>query len=402
MAFSATSLRAASLALLSGLLGLSSAACGGEAGAASNWAGTIDTVAGGRVQVSNPEQGAWKEGEGWTLVEEARIGSADAEGPELFGRVVDVAVDGAGKMWVADAQAQEIRVFAADGRHVRTVGRKGGGPGEFEQMGGLEVGPDGRLWVYDPGNMRFSVFDTAGTFVTSHRRDQGMFMMPWAGGFDRAGRFYDAGGFLVGNEFALALFLHDSAMAVSDTLRIPEHEGDVFTLESGTSRFRAAVPFSPRLTWRLARAGGAWVGFTDRYAFHHVTMDGDTTRTIQRQFSPVPVTGAERDEAMEGLEWFTRQGGKVDAGRIPGVKPAYVEIFEAADGHLWVKASRAEGQPPVYDLFDPEGRYLGRLSLPEGVADSDLFDVRGGLVYFSVEDEDEVQYVVRYRIGGAD
>ena len=376
------------------------AACGRDAGAHAGWAGTIDTLADGRVQVTNPEAGAWREGEGWTLVEEVRIGSADEEGPELFGDwLAGVEVDGLGRMWVADVQASEIRVFSAEGRHVRTIGRKGGGPGEFQQIAGMEWAPDGRLWVLDPQNARFSVIDTTGAFVTSHMRKQALSLFPWLGGFDARGNFYDAGGYAASSDqFRQALFRYDSAMTAVDTLPIPEFEGQNFELKSGPNVTRAYVPYSASQQWIPSRAGGIWVGTGERYALHHVTMDGDTTRSIVRQFTPAPVSSKERDEAVERLDWFTKQGGRLDAGRIPSTKPAYAGFFEDEDGYLWVRPELAEADGRPFDVFDPEGRYLGRTALPDGIESLQLHAVRGGRAYGVIRDDDGVSYVVRFRI----
>lgn len=63
-----------------------------------------------------------------------RIGEADAEGPYQFGRLVDAALLSDGHIAVADLQAGEVRIFDDEGRHVATLGRKGGGPGEFELL----------------------------------------------------------------------------------------------------------------------------------------------------------------------------------------------------------------------------------------------------------------------------
>jgi hypothetical protein len=379
---------------------LTLSACGRDAGAASSWAGTIDTLAGGRVRVTSPEQGAWREGEGWKLVEEMRIGTADEEGPTMFGSLADLEVDALGRIWVADGMANEIRIFGPDGRHVRTVGRKGGGPGEFEQIAGLDRDPAGRIWVYDPRNARFSVLDTAGTLVTSHRRDQGFMMVPWRGGFDASGRLYDPSAVREGEEFTPVMMRYDSAMSPVDTLKLPRYESAQFELRGEGTRMAASVPFTPGLFWRLSRAGGLWMGITDKYEVHHVTLAGDTTRTISRPFTPTPVTQAEKDEELGRMEWFTRQGGKVDAGRIPAVKPAYGGLFEDEDGYLWITPYLPKDAPRTYDLFDPEGRYLGRVDVPGEDASLRLSVIRGPSVYGIARDADDVEYVVRYRIEG--
>jgi hypothetical protein len=381
---------------------LTLAACGGEGGAASDWTGTVDTLAGGRVRVASPEKGAWREGEGWKLVEEMRIGTVDEEGPTTFGSLADLEVDALGRIWAADDMAKEIRVFAPDGRHVRTVGRKGGGPGEFEQIGGLDRDPAGRIWAYDPRNARFSVLDTAGALVTSHRRDQGFVMMPWRGGFDASGRLHDPTGIREGEEFTQAMLRYDSAMSPVDTLKLPRYESAQFRLTRGESQMAASVPFTPGLFWRLSRAGGLWMGITDRYEVHHVTLAGDTTRTISRPFTPTPVTQAEKDSALARMGWFTSQGGKVDAGRVPSVKPAYGGLFEDEDGYLWITPSLPEDAPLTFDIFDPEGRYLGRVDVPGEDDSVRPAIIRGASVYAIARDADGVNYVVRYRIDGRD
>lgn len=117
-----------------GVLAVISFGACGEAGAdnADGWAGTVDTLSNGAIRVSNPEQGLWDDGEGWRLVEELRIGSMDGEGPELFGNIIGLEVDPLGRIYVADSQAREIRVFDARGHHVRTFGGRGEEPGECE------------------------------------------------------------------------------------------------------------------------------------------------------------------------------------------------------------------------------------------------------------------------------
>lgn len=88
-------------------------------------------------------------------------------GPDLFGQIHDLALDDLGQVYVLEAQASEVRVFDADGKHARTFGLPGARPGAFAEPVAIEEMPGGRLLVVDYENTRFSVFDTAGTFPTS-------------------------------------------------------------------------------------------------------------------------------------------------------------------------------------------------------------------------------------------
>jgi hypothetical protein len=59
------------------------------------------------------------------------IGVEDVDGPYLFGMITSAELGGDGTIYVADYSAANIRAFDPQGRHLRTFGRRGRGPGEF-------------------------------------------------------------------------------------------------------------------------------------------------------------------------------------------------------------------------------------------------------------------------------
>ena len=378
-------------------------ACSSAEGGAT-WEGEIDTLPSGTIVVANPATGVWDSATSWQVVEEFRIGTVDGTGPDLFGRVAALEVDAAGRIYVLEMQAQELRVFERDGSYLRTIGRKGGGPGEFAEAIGMAWSPAGDLWVVDPQNNRISVIDTAGTFVTSHHALGGFVFMPWPGGFDTAGVFYNYAPDLGGGDFRMLLVRFDSALNPIDSLRPPRYEGPENYFEvvgdGGRSRMRSGVPYSPGLEWELTPAGDFWAALTGPYELLHLSAAGDTIRRVTRAFEPVPVTGEDVDSAVAGLEWFTSQGGKVDRSRIPGVKPALRDFFVADDGHVWVAVTTRDraDEGYVFDLFDPEGRYLGLVRLPFRLSSYPRPVFRDGIVIGVTEDELEVPFVVRARI----
>ena len=82
----------------------------------------------------------------------------------------DVAVDEAGRVYIADTGNKRIRVYALDGAeavHQFDIGAGGSGPGELDEPSGLAIHSDGRLFVADTWNRRIAVFDLNG----GHRGD---------------------------------------------------------------------------------------------------------------------------------------------------------------------------------------------------------------------------------------
>lgn len=382
---------------------LSSAACGGPASA--TWAGTIDTLATGQLVVHNPATPLWDPESHWQLAEELRIGTVAEEGPDLFGQITSLTVDAAGRIYVLEGQAQEVRVFGPDGRHLRTIGRKGAGPGEFARALRIEIGPDGNLWAADPQNNRVSVFDTTGRYLRGHTMAGGFTIIPWPGRFDRQGRYYYP---LIepaedGNGIDLALIRYGATLAPADTLPTPEDPTDrqVFEVRRGdnVAVAIASVPFTPGFRWLLAPTGTFWGFLTGPYRMFELGQDGDTIRTITRDFDPLPVTDDDMAEARENLEWFLQEGGSVDWSRIPSHKPAIEYGFVDGDGYVWVWPVMPAGEEgTVLDVFDPVGRYLGRITPPVPIARRPAPVVRGDAMYAVTTSELDVPFVVRLRI----
>ena len=66
----------------------------------------------------------------WRTAHEDLAIGGDSDDPRyIFGRVADVAVDSRGRIYALDQQAQEIKVYEADGAFVHTVAGPGRGPG---------------------------------------------------------------------------------------------------------------------------------------------------------------------------------------------------------------------------------------------------------------------------------
>ena len=70
-----------------------------------------------------------------------------------------------GSIVVADRRAAEIRIYDREGRHLRSMGRLGEGPGEFRNPFGVWVTSGDTLWAGDYRPWRYNVFTAEGEFV---------------------------------------------------------------------------------------------------------------------------------------------------------------------------------------------------------------------------------------------
>jgi DNA-binding beta-propeller fold protein YncE len=98
-------------------------------------------------------------------------------GSDAFDRPTGVAVAPNGDIFVSDGHAPNkygtarVVKFSRDGRFLKSWGRKGSGPGEFDEPHDIFVGGS-RGWVYvaDRRNNRIQVFDQEGDFIAAWRQ----------------------------------------------------------------------------------------------------------------------------------------------------------------------------------------------------------------------------------------
>ena len=106
--------------------------------------------------------------EGKLLLTLGKAGVAGA-GLDEFNQPSDVAVGPNGDIFVADGHDtgsnMRIMKFTRDGKFIKTWGKPGAAPGEFNVPHGIAFDSKGRLFVADRANNRLQIFDQEGTFL---------------------------------------------------------------------------------------------------------------------------------------------------------------------------------------------------------------------------------------------
>ena len=385
------------------------------------------------------------------LKEEISIGELEGEEEYLFGRVSEVAVARDGSIYVFDDQVPALRKYDANGKYVRTFGRKGQGPGEYLYGGGLGVGADGKVYLWDTGTWRINVYSPAGELVNSLATPSGMganvtFKTSRALIVGADGALYVRRSMRRSGQPASELAERDAWLklsatgAVVDTLHIPEVGPQPPLLKAvnntATSSAQAStgLPYAPRPLAELSPLGYFVTSFPSRYAFE-LPSTGKVL-SIRRNVQPEPVTAAERADARKRVEENmkrTQPDWSWNGPDVPKVKSAFDVLAVAADGRIWVPLVRNTAglggasfssmqsgggggsrpgsgvqqpqrreqrpadppKPGLFDVFEPGGTYLGQVHVPAGVS---LMYRRGDQVWGIARDEFDVARVKRYRI----
>jgi hypothetical protein len=400
-------------------LGLTTAlvACGGES--KSEWQGSVTDSAGVTI-VQNPATGLWGPGAGWTVKEALRIGSAEGDPDYQFGMLAGIAVASDGRIVVADQQGQHLKVFSADGKYERTIGKAGSGPGELGLgISALVIGPGDTIFVADLGNQRVNIYLLDGTFVRSFPVDmrQGI-PLRWEGTRDgrivsqvRQVQFPGAPPVADSSD---AIVVRNSDGTVGDTLmRVPS--GKTFSLggQRPELNFFAAEP-----AWALYGPGLLY-GVNNTYRIGVYGPGGIAERIIEKPFEAQAVTDGDQKAIVGALERLWKRFG-VPQAAVARIKetikfadryPAYAQLLEGPDGSVWVQRIQSPSAlppgmqesynpqldlgSPDWDVFDVGGRYLGVVKMPARFQPVRFI---GNEIYGIQRDELDVQYVVKLTI----
>jgi streptogramin lyase len=340
----------------------------------------------------------------WRATEQWRVDGSEGEAP--FGDLRDFVALRDGTVWVLDFKDQVIRRYAADGRALPTIARKGSGPGELRNANGMLVTPAGEVVVSDPQNARLAVFAADGKFARHIALPISGWRYRWEAWLERAQNE------LVEMDFAtqVAAFRR---VALDGTVRgtIPVvtcpaddwKQPPAFRAETkGRGGTVSAYPFTTGGGLAGNGRGGVWCASTHSTRVALIRLGGtDTIARTSVEVQLVPVAPAERAERLAALEKriATYANNDFDRSKVPNVKPGISALYVDDDGRLWVRhADRYKTAQTVFDVHDAKGVHLARMTLP--VRSNGYLPVRarGDALWLTVLDDDDVTWLARYQI----
>lgn len=318
------------------------------------------------------------------LAHELTIGGEDDAEEAMILTLRAVQAGEKGDIFVLDGKSGQVKVYGPDGRHRRTFGRKGQGPGELQSPSRMVLTRDGRLCFLDLGNNRVAFHSPEGECLKE---------VPLAGW--RPFRYLpDSKGFGYGDILDLQGGAKDVLIKLDAKL---DKVATVATLVVAENPSEQTMPIEMfRLIYQVDREDRIVWASTGAYELHVVDPGGKPVRRVERASDRISYSGADKDRLIKA---FFR-GQAPPAGfspYFPPHKPVLYHFIVDDEGRYYVRTYEQDGQGRFfYDVFDPEGRYFARFSLPEGEL---LHAVRNGKAYTAVEENEAgVPQVKRYAV----
>lgn len=399
-----------------------SIACGGDARVEASSAG-LTTVIDSTVPDSLIARtaGAVPDDAVRTVIEELRV-QPDADDTSSFSEVYEFDVARDGRLYVFDYPGRRFFVYGADGVMQKVVGRKGGGPGEFQNDNGMIVLRDARLAMLDAQNARLNFFSADGEFQTSWVVPAG-FSTNNGVRSDTLGALYLVRPVTPPRDDEILgrmglVRLADGGKWL-DSLVAPDLpvKRIFYTASKDGNTSQTGPLHAARFLWAWHPHGYFVSAATQKYEIE-ISAPGRGVRIV-RDAPEVPVPDDERawDQSritrnLQGTDptWTWR------GPEIPTTKPPIRMFHVARDGRIWVAVSTPseripdaergpvlEGRPApplyrdrtAYEVFSPKGEFLGRVQLPG----SGMFmEAEGEKLWVLERDADDLPGVVRYRV----
>jgi len=345
----------------------------------------------GTVVVHNGPTGLWNSGDRWTVREEFRIGGAAGPPETLFGTDrTSVSRGPGGNLFVLDGQAEEVMIFDRAGHFIQRIGGPGDGPAEFYHPAGMGWDPLHRLWIANGFNLRYTVFDSTGTFLkTMPRPIRGMKRPQFPLVFDSSGSLLDEG-LGIG---LVRLIRVDTAGARVDTLppiRYPDRPWGGAIIPPDFDR--SVLRYLPELRWVVARDHTVWVAETGELRLVQRTWEGDTIRIVETRHRDPSLDDGTRqriDRELKKIGW--------DGSEVPLAHPIVHGIHIMDDGHILVQIVEEVGHrgSGLVDVFDPQGRFLGSMRLGFKMTNRGMPALFGDTLVGIHVGEHDVPYLVR-------
>lgn len=343
----------------------------------SDWRGSIEEK-NGTVFVKNPDE-PLSHDPLFTLDEELSIGGADDREEYIFIEMSRIAIDDDGNIYILDRREAQIKVFDSRGNYLRTIGRRGQGPGEFQNPIEMFITPDHEIVVEDFSYRKLSFYTLKG----EHLKDQYFGdMLLGKIDMDPEGNYY-----AMTTEYYVPT---ENGVQIGQYLikKFDAHLNFLYTLASShVPEQMDHFMYYFMLLFDITDDGNIIVGNGRDYILDIFDSEGTLIRRIEKEHTPVEVTMEAVREQKESMLFQLKT-------KVPTHHSAFRSFTWNEDDRIcvWTWEKTADSKH-LYDVFDAEGRYIAKMPLS-----IDPWILKNDKLYTRGEDENGYHIVRRYKV----
>jgi len=336
------------------------------------WKGKIEYENGIEV-IKNPKKPMYGK-DVFSMNEDLSIGVTEGKKEYVFFRLWYLAVDNQENIYAMDQGETHVKVYDRNGNFLRTIGRKGEGPGELQNPDNIFIIKNNNLVIEDYIR-NISYFSTTGKYIRSLSTTK---IFPTGMLLNSQGYILTITNINEPNKWGKEISLYDENLNYLITIiSIPKPKPNPQILK----------PFQPAINWASYKDENFILSYKEEYELQIFNIKGELVKKIIKEYEPIKVT--EEDVKL--------RVGRVSEGRklvVPKYFPAIYSLTTDDEGRIFSRTFEKAGNGKYFnDVFDQEGRYIAKISL------KDCPKVwKKGKLYTIEEDEEGFQVIKRYRV----
>ena len=310
-----------------------------------------------------------------TLKPDFTIGLETEDVNYVFSGLQHTQVDEQEYIYAADWKETLIKVYDKNGKHVRSFGRKGQGPGEIGLPFYLGIFQGNKIVVNDQANAKFIIYSREGELLkeipTGKYRSVTRFKVDSEGCIYAISRTFDQTKTIFELKKFSPAFDPLETFASFEVMRTPQ----------------VVQAFSPPYFVQITRDENiVWLD-PIKYELTLMNRQGKPLRRIIKDWDPVKITEAHEKRLVQQTwgDRGIRPGVKFEVPKhFPPVRSFYVDDEDRIYVRTYDYINKGEDQLDRYDVFDPEGRYIAKFYHPR----AETFQaIRKDKLYVRVEEE---------------
>ena len=312
----------------------------------------------------------------YDLISELTLGGPEAEEDAILVRPIEFQFDSQGNIYIIDWREITIKVFDPDGNYLRSVGKQGKGPGEFETPARFRI-VDDQIYLLDSRQRKFSLLTLEGEYLKGFKIEG----YPLQFNVAADGTVYYAqrseteveGGEKMQRVSASFVLIQTNASG-ENRKQLGEFKSQdslrkLNKMPSGQSMMTTQISREAYTTsWLVSLNGNIYLGYNQDYELEVRDEEWNLLKKFSRDFAPLP----HPDYSPEGPH--------------PKFYPAFSDWRKFFDdqGNLWLELYPIPDEGDhAFDVFSPDGIYLKKVIVPEV-----LFEVKGETAYGFQRDEE--------------
>ena len=303
------------------------------------------------------------------LEEKFTLGKEADNSKYIFAMPISIKLDKNNNLYVLDWDSYKFFVFNNEGKYLRSFGRKGEGPGDFDLPAYFDITGDNKLILCDARNMRICYLDSTGKYTGGT-----IISTPGEIRLDSRDNIY-----LATSAFEKGKLTNEiQEIKTTNTIKKLDTSNNQWTdigpFAGATEMISSTMMVSGGnvFYWTITPSDGIITGLMNSYEFTFRDNTGKPTYKINRKFSPF-------------VNPYFKEGSK---------KSRYLSAFTGKNifddkGNFWVNVNNGyEPEKYIYDIYSPDGVFQKQ------VFSKYLINIiKGDLAYSILRSDKELPYV---------